>query len=345
MSTTLTRLKSFETTSLPKDALSPADRKTVFAQIRHFRQKLPREILEKHEKPLSWLSMRQLIMDWGVALASWQLYLHISNVFTFVLALFCMAYSQRGISNLTHDCSHFNLFSAKRWNYFVGDFLMCPSLMATMRSQREAHVAHHNYLGSEQDPDHGLGNKTSLKHYRNENFTHKSIWALFLYDVLDAKLFLQHAVGSLNDHALHIVVWWAAFALLLGPLERPTVGISLPIAWRFCGMWHVSRCTIMYGVYIFREILDHSGLPSDTILSFTRTSPYGTALQKFLQPHDDNYHLLHHLLPKVPMGHLHSLHSYLVKHVPEYERANRYEVYFGGEHGLLTQELHREMVL
>jgi fatty acid desaturase len=158
--------------------------------------------------------------------------------------------------------------------------------------------------------------------FQNENFTHKSIWALFLYDVLDAKLFLQHAVGSLNDHALHIVVWWAAFALLLGPLERPTVGISLPIAWRFCGMWHVSRCTIMYGVYIFREILDHSGLPSDTILSFTRTSPYGTALQKFLQPHDDNYHLLHHLLPKVPMGHLHSLHSYLVKHVPEYERAN-----------------------
>ncbi|KAJ7340707.1 fatty acid desaturase-domain-containing protein [Mycena albidolilacea] len=331
MSTTLTPLKPFETTSLPKDVLSPADRQTVFAQIRHFRQKLPREILEKHEKPLSWLSMRQLIMDWGVALASWQLYLHISNVFTFVLALFCMAYSQRGISNLTHDCSHFNLFSSKRWNYFVGDFLMCPSLMATMRSQREAHVAHHNYLGSEQDPDHGLGNKTSLKHYRNENFTHKSIWALFLYDVLDAKLFLQHAAGSLNDHALHIV--------------RPTVGIPLPIAWRFCAMWHLSRCTIMYGVYIFREILDHSGLPSDTILSFTRTSPYGTALQKFLQPHDDNFHLLHHLLPKVPMGHLYSLHSYLVKHVPEYERANRYEVYFGGEHGLLTQELHREMVL
>ncbi|KAF7326457.1 hypothetical protein MVEN_02616300 [Mycena venus] len=314
MSTTLTLLESFKTTSLPKDVLSPADRQTVFAQIRHFRQKLPREILEKHEKPLSWLSMRQLIMDWGVA--------------------FCIMATPLAHFQCLHFCAcalfHFNLFSSKRWNYFVGDFLMCPSLMATMRSQREAHVAHHNYLGSEQDPDHGLGNKTSLKHYRNKNFTHKSIWALFLYDVLDAKLFLQHAAGSLNDHALHIVVWWAAFALLLGPLERPIIGIPLPIAWRFfapCG-----TCRAALSCMAFTSSARFSIIPAFRLIQSFRS-------------HGHRRTVLH---SRSSCSRTTTTITFCTTFCPSMFRnmSGRTDTKFiSEEHGLLTQELHREMVL
>lgn len=69
--------------------------------------------------------------------------------------------------------------------------------------------------------------------------------------------------------------------------------------------------------------MDHSGLSPETIIGFTRTSPWGTAFQKFLQPHDDNYHLLHHLLPRVPMSRLHEAHLWLIENVEVYEKANR----------------------
>ncbi len=110
-------------------------------------------------------------------------------------------------------------------------------------------------------------------------------------------------------------------------------------------------------MYVLREIIDHSGLPSNSVLAFTRTSPCCNAIQKFIQPHDDNYHLLHHLLPKVPMGNLHELHLWLIDHVEEYANANSkstlnhlcatglnmgegFTKYFGGEDGLLSQAIH-----
>ena len=59
---------------------------------------------------------------------------------------------------------------------------------------------------------------------------------------------------------------------------------------------------------------------------FTRSSPWGHWFQKFLQPHDDNYHLLHHLLPKIPMSKLHEADGWLIAHSTQYAEANREQI-------------------
>lgn len=38
--------------------------------------------------------------------------------------------------------------------------------MSTANLQRSSHNAHHLYLGTAKDPDHGNRNETSLRHYR-----------------------------------------------------------------------------------------------------------------------------------------------------------------------------------
>ena len=111
-------------------------------------------------------------------------------------------------------------------------------------------------------------------------------------------------------------------AVLTGFLEARLTISSVSIGWRFLMLFHIARCTVTYCVYILREIIDHSGLPSTTIISFTRTSPCCNLFQKFLQPHDDNYHLLHHLLPCVPMSKLHATHEWLIENVEVYKSAN-----------------------
>ena len=154
-------------------------------------------------------------------------------------------------------------------------------------------------------------------------------------------MFFQNAIGSLPTAPLQLTIWWVVIAIATGLLEpQNTMSPTIPVGWNFLFLFHFTRCTLSYLVYILREIIDHSGLPSTSILSFTRTSPCCNAFQKFLQPHDDNYHLLHHLLPRIPMSKLHQSHEWLVRHVEVYRNANRHTTYFNGENPLFTQSLH-----
>jgi hypothetical protein len=156
----------------------------------------------------------------------------------------------------------------------VSDIFLCPALMTTAQLQRAGHAAHHNYLGTETDPDHGLDNETSLKHYRTRTFDHKTMLSLFFYDVMDSVLFTQTALGSLAEAPLQILSWWAVvgFALcMLDPVNSiqrmSTLQFSTDYAVALIVPYHVARCTIGYASYIFREIIDHSGLPSTSILN------------------------------------------------------------------------------
>lgn len=45
--------------------------------------------------------------------------------------------------------------------------------------------------------------------------------------------------------------------------------------------------------------------------------------QKYMQPHDDNYHLLHHLAPKIPMSRLRDADNWLRVNCQEYAQAHR----------------------
>lgn len=54
----------------------------------------------------------------------------------------------------------------QRLNDIITNIFLAPPLLSTATTQRKQHGAHHHLLGSKDDPDHGEGNETSLKHYR-----------------------------------------------------------------------------------------------------------------------------------------------------------------------------------
>lgn len=154
--------------------------------------------------------------------------------------------------------------------------------------------------------------------------TNQSIFSIFLYDLFDFQLWYQGAIGSFTLVPLFLTIWWTIVAVLTGFLE-PSRTTSIPIGATFLFLFHFTRLTLSHVIYVLRETIDHSGLSPSSILDFTRSSPCCNIFQKFLQPHDDNYHLLHHLLPRIPMTRLHEAHLWLVENLEVYRDANTSE--------------------
>lgn len=60
--------------------------------------------------------------------------------------------------------------------------------------------------------------------------------------------------------------------------------------------------TSYQAVRLFAEFLDHAGLEPGTVIGFTRNLLQHGLADHFFHPHDDHYHLVHHLLPNVPLS-------------------------------------------
>lgn len=120
--------------------------------------------------------------------------------------------------------------------------------MSISKLQRKGHAAHHNHLGSDKDPEHGVHNVSSLQQYRvsgvsidcsvrntvpsrtelgtdriltERPFRHKTLTSLFLYDVFDSQFFLDQLNGSLFTAPFTITTWWLAFMLITGLTLNP----------------------------------------------------------------------------------------------------------------------------
>ncbi|HEU4533529.1 MAG TPA: fatty acid desaturase, partial [Polyangiaceae bacterium] len=94
------------------------------------------------------------------------------------------------------------------------------------------------------------------------------------------------------------------------------------------GLWLLARASTYHLLKVFTELSDHAGLEPGSILSNTRNSP-ANWLSALLHPHADNYHLAHHLAPRVPTWRLPALHALLLG-VEAYRAGHHCDGYFLG---------------
>jgi fatty acid desaturase len=290
------------------------DIKGVYEELR--RQGLL-DRLRALQGPVLRQSVAALAFDWGLILASWALVFWISPWFV-PLAVLLMGSRQRALGNLLHDAGHKMLFpNPGRADGLANLFLGYP-LWSPVSFYRDQHGKHHTHLGLEElDPD--------LIHAEED--LQGSSWELFLRHTLDGAMFRSNLVAHLprmtGRELLRTALWWGVF---LGVLFLVSGGAGVLL---FAGLWMVSRATVFHAITTFREISDHVGLTPGSVLGFTRNSPHLPFLSFFLHPHQNNYHLTHHLAPKVPFHRLHAAHEIFMA-VPEYARAHHCDRYFAG---------------
>ncbi|WP_176059340.1 fatty acid desaturase [Paraburkholderia sp. BCC1876] len=267
-----------------------------------------------------WRPVFDLTLDWGVImLASLGAY-HLGLPF-YLLALGIVGNRQRALGNLLHEAGHRNLYRSRVLNDSLAATFLAPALAANLHLYRVSHSQHHTMLGVPgQDPD-----------YIAPDSAARGAWlGVYVRQLFARANWLGSVLGQMTDRRLawhgyvRIGVWWMALLAVLTLLEGPSFAIFFTI------LWLAAKATVFHAITTFREMCDHFGLQPGGIYSFTRDAVIGRCWHWVIHPHNNGYHLSHHMMPSVPYYKLPSAQKMLAG-LPSYaEKAVVCDSYFFG---------------
>jgi len=109
--------------------------------------------LVTHRDLQSWLSVA---INWGTIFASMAMVAAWPNPLTIALALLLIGTRQLGMAILMHDAAHRALFSNRKLNDWVGNWLCAYPVWTDVAPYRPYHLKHHAKNYTADDPDIGL---------------------------------------------------------------------------------------------------------------------------------------------------------------------------------------------
>jgi fatty acid desaturase len=299
-------------------------RRLVVDDIRTFRAFLTTEerrgTFEALHQPSPRHAARDLVETWTLIFAAWALCFYVSPLWT-PLALIVIGSRQRALGNRLHDASHGNMLRGKKANQWVASLLCALPIFEDYELYRLEHLQHHAYLGTPgRDPDF-------LELPAQGEESPRSAWRVYFSFALNPRMWRDSVLTTLPRvgavQRLRVLAWWTVMLGVLALLAGPRGALV------FAALWLASKATVYHLIKVFAEISDHVGLVPGTILGYTRNLP-NNWLSFFLHPHHDNYHLTHHLFPRIPLAHLPRMHGLLME-VGLYAQAHQCERYFLGE--------------
>lgn len=274
-------------------------------------------------------SLLAFTIDWGMILIGF--YLCAKNIYLAPIGLILIGSRQRALSNLVHDASHFNLFSSKKMNDVVSNLLGAFPMLDMVEAYRRSHIMHHRFLGDEHlDPDSVTHARYGYNDRQPSGFYSVEV---FFQIVLSMEAWKDSIIGGFlklsKTEGAKILSWWIVVLVAL------TILGGLDKALYFTAIWFLSRATTYHFIRLFAEFLDHSGLPVSTTLKFTRNLPHTNPLAMIFHPHEDTYHLAHHIFMGVPHFKLKEAHSVLMNS-DLYRTAHHCDSYFVGDHSAIA---------
>lgn len=274
-------------------------------------------------------STKSILIDWLLIIFAIFLCLKISP-YLIPVSLVIIGSRQRALSNLVHDGSHCNLFGNKSINDLIVNLGAASPMFDAVSLYRKSHKDHHSFLGTKNDPDF-------LKHleygYGDENPKKKNSIKLFISLVINFRAWIDSITGSFfelkTNQKIQIALWWITISTILLYFDKNLFIYTM-------ALWWGARMTTYHMIRIFAEFLDHSGLKTGSTFSFTRNIPGAGVLKYILHPHSDNYHLVHHLFPKIPHYNLKKAHSLFYGASKTYINACHCDGYFIGKNSAIN---------
>jgi fatty acid desaturase len=230
----------------------------------------------------------------------------------YLVALFVIASRMRALMNLTHQCSHRQLFRNRLMNNWVGRLLVAWPLGINVSAYRDAHDDHHNLLWDKKgDPEVAHYEELGLlpPERRMKVFVLKYIVApRFLLHVPQSILGVIMGKGESRREWFGKAGYWLAvwgIAILTGTIKELLL------------YWLIPYATTFHLIRFWSETAEHVGLDGSSPWTATRNWTSNIVVRWFLAPHSDHWHLVHHLYSGIPHYNLPQAHRILM-HVPEY---------------------------
>jgi fatty acid desaturase len=282
---------------------------------------LAAEIKWLHQ-PAAWRSLAAAIGDWVaifVAFAAVVAWGWVAASFAIVV----IGNRQRALGNLLHDAAHGSFGCNRRNADRIAGWLLFRPMWNSLEIYRREHFAHHRLLGTtvydvdliHREADMGRPWPALLWQHvaKGQNWRAST---------------LGHLLRATASERRSMLGWWGGLLLALAVLVTPIAAIE------FAALWLLSRATVFHLITMFREISDHVGLRPGTLMGFSRNHTARGVFSALFHPHNNGYHLVHHLNPGMPYYALPRAHALLLEW-PEYAAATHCRGYFLGESALV----------
>ncbi len=211
------------------------------------------------------------------------------------LAIIIIASRQHALGVLAHEAIHWPPGKYRAAGVALCKFFCAWPILMHFESFRQIHLAHHQHLLTERDPDFVRNRPKDLYAARN------LIQVLQYLTGLNRKT--RHDGQKTGSGLLKIsrgmLVTWAAAAVIMW-----ISGASV----LFVLYWVLPLFTVFIGLVRIRGLLDHTGIPAETGAT-TRTTR-GNPISNFLfLPHAIGLHGQHHQNPHLPWYQLRGVNS------------------------------------
>lgn len=211
----------------------------------------------------------------------------------------------RAINNMSHECIHYSFCSNRQQNEIFGEIFSILEF-SKFKSIRHEHMAHHRYLGDfQKDLD--------FKHLKRYGF-----WRPLNRATLKEHIFRSITLRHLPNYLF--LIYYDKDAPLWSNISR-ILYISLLL---IMGYFHIAAL-VMYVIlpYVsfyqmhkyFIDVLDHGGLLNhQQEVEKTRNFILKNKIVNYLFfPRADGYHLIHHLMPALPIETFKKAHNILLQ--------------------------------
>jgi fatty acid desaturase len=240
----------------------------------------------------------------------------LSFVCILILPLLALATARamRGSECLIHEASHYNWSRVRPANDLLANLLAAYPVFSRVDSYRATHLKHHAFLGDVlKDPD-------------------RERYASLRLEELDRSRARSIALGAWRRMPEYWSSWHRSagsdrLALLCGGLLHVLTTlpflIILPVEQVLLGrlIWAFDLAVVLPFVRLIAEAGEHKYTDRATVLNAT-ISNIGPIHRLVFHPHNDGFHVVHHLWPRVPHFALRRLHNRLASSDPAFNGGN-----------------------
>lgn len=248
----------------------------------------------------------QLILAWSLALAGPLYFI----ILSFVIICSCVSAMQLWV----HESSHFNLFKSKKVNDIWAAIFFAGPIGMSVKTYRRFHMTHHAKLATAQDMDRFAFNY-EIHGYGKLFFVILS--GLTCYEgfkIAIKKYIIQNDTINNDGFDISIVFFFVFNALLF------CICVVLSRWYLYFILWVYPVLGVAVTLNIIRSMGEHKPLEiSGIVLAEDDMRPViRTTLPNFIEKWmlyqvNFNYHVEHHLYPKVPGSNLPRLYRILLE--------------------------------
>ena len=287
------------TTMVPDDAVLP----DVLPTERLTASGLPVPELRAELRRIDDLrNVGSVLLTWGQALVTIGAAVWIGHPLAYVAAFLLMGPAFARFAILGHEAAHKLLFTNKRWNDFVGRWLVAYPSFVPLEAYRRSHFAHHKDEFGPHEPDMNL--------YVGYPITPASLRRKLWRDA-------RGTSGWKNLKGLILAVRSATarpVALRILAMQVPLVVAAVLVGrwWLYPLLWLAPWMTSWRVINRLRSIAEHGGMQRSKDRRQTTHHVRQSRVASFvIVPFNTGWHLAHHVDMGVPWRNLPRLHAEL----------------------------------